>query len=375
MYSFHGVQVFTKGINYAEFFDIASGNLLGFSRVVKEFGLNGSVNPGDIEGGPGNQLIMCIPDTGRLEITARTTDSDLNNMALPIGGNLAGNGIIEVSQPILASGNKLNVTNAVAPYGGSKAIAYVLTSSGDDKATVEAGSGRAYPVSEAGELQGFTAKTGASYCVKYFVRNSSAKELGIPALFQPKVVRAHFAVNMYTNGGNGDAMSSSLYGIRHYYIPRYFFTAGLQDGVGQTEPGSVDLSGKALSFEQYQAEDVCASQSGMGYGFIVDEIVGENSSTAAVDGIYFIGLGEGVNIEGTGTVTLPTMYEVGGALADISDMTQVTYSTPDQTHAKFTDPHSNVITGVTAGSTTATVSVTNSRTGVEYHDAIPVTVT
>ena len=147
-YTFNPDYMFTKGIVYAEFFDPATDNLVGFSKYVTDFGLNGSMNSGDVEGGPGNMLVMSIPDTARLAITAKTADSALNNMAITIGSDLAANGVVETSTVVTATGANLTVNNAVAPLGGSNgAVAYILTSSGSDKATVEQNSGTAYPVS------------------------------------------------------------------------------------------------------------------------------------------------------------------------------------------------------------------------------------
>lgn len=375
MYTFSPEYLFTKGIAYAAFFDPATDNLLGYSQYVTDFGMNGTMNDGDIEGGLGNQLIMCIPDTSRLEITANTADAALNNMALAVGATVGGNGIIETVTGIVASGTSLALANAVAPYGGQNgAVAYVLTSSGNDKAAVEAASGTAYQVVN-GTIQGFTAVSGNTYCVKYFVRNSSAMELTIPALFAPKVVRAHFAVNCYAKSAGGDGLSGSLVKIRHYYFPYYFFTAGLQGSESQTTPGSVNLSGKALTYEEYLASGVCSDGNRQNYGFIVDEIVGgaTENSTAAVDGIYFIGLGDGLTgVVGTGT--LPVKYTVNGVLTDISDMSQVTFTTATDSIAEFADEHSNVITLKSVGNTTATASVTNSVTGVTYTDAVNITV-
>lgn len=376
MYTFKPQYVFTKGICYAEFFDPATDNLVGFSEYVTDFALNGSINDGDIEGGPGNMLIMSIPDTARLSITAKTADVALNNLGLTIGQTLKGNGVIETVIGVVASGTTISVSNAVAPMGGANgAIAYVLTSSGSDKATVEAASGTAYPVAQDGSLTGFEAANGNTYCVKYFISSSSAEELDIPALFDPKVVRAHFAVNCYAKKAGGDAMSGSLYKIRHYYIPYYKFNAPMQDTVGQTTTGTVDVSGRALTYEQALSAGQCQSTGAQMYGFIVDEYVGSNTSTAAVDGIYFIGLGDGVSVVANQTLTLPVKYSVNGVLADISDMSQVTFTSAATATATFTDSHVNVVKGVAQGSTVVTASVTNSRTGVTYTDSIAVTVT
>ena len=375
MASFKPDYVFSKGIGYGEFFDPATDKLVGFSEYITDFGLNGSLNTGDVEGGPGNMLIMCIPDTARLAVTAKTADAMLNNMAMTVGAELHGNGIIETVTGVVASGNTLSLTGAVAPPGGANGpVAYVITSSGADKAAVEAASGTAYPVKD-GVITGFNAVSGNTYCVKYFIQSSSAEQLDIPALFAPKVVRAHFAIYCYAKKAGGDAMASSLYKIRHYYFPYYFFTGGLQDSVGQTSNGSVDLSGNCLTYEDAMSSGHCAATGNQRYGLTVDEVVGGESSTAAVDGIYFIGLGDGVSLAKGATLTLPVKYSVNGALTDISDMAQVTFTSAAAGTAKFDDSHENTVTGVAAGSTVVTATVVNSRTGASYSDSIAVEVT
>ena len=377
MYSFKPQELFTKGIAYFEAFDPATDNLLGFSRLVTDFGLNGTMNDGDVEGGIGNQLIISIPDTSRLAVTAATADSALNNMSLTVGGRLSTNGIIETMTGVTASGTTISIsTNAVAPYGGENgAVAYVLTSSGADKATVEAGSGQAYPVSATGVLEGFTAVSGNTYCVKYFIRNSSADELTIPANFQPKVVRAHFAVNVYSQKGSGDAMTGNLVKIRHYFFPRYQFNQPLQVSENQTTPGTTNLGGRCLSYQEAIEAGLCVTENEANYGFIVDEPIGANSSTVQVQGIYFIGTGEGITVKVGESVAVPVKYDVNGVLTQISDMEQVTFTSAAAATAAWADEHSNTLNGVAAGSTTVTVSVTNSATNTTYTDTINVTVT
>ncbi len=374
MYTFKPQALFTKGIAYAEFFDVNNNNLLGFSPFVTDFGLNGSMNDGDVEGGIGNQLIISLPDTSRLEVTATTADSALNNMALTIGAQLGGNGIIETMTAIVAgAGGTLTIQNAVAPYGADKAICYVLTSTGTDKALVEAGSGQAYEIDPSSGGIDFEGQAGQTYCVKYFVRNSSADELTIPALFQPAVVRAHFAVNVYSQKG-GDAMTGSLVKIRHYYFPRYQFNQPLQVTESQTTPGTTNLSGRCLTYQQALESGVCSDANNAAYGFIVDEYVGSgDSSTSSVQGIYFVGGGV-LNLATGASVTVPVKYDVNGVLTDISDMGQVTFSVTGNV-GTFANAHSNVFTAAnSAGNGSITVTVTNSLTGAVYQDTMPVTV-
>ena len=374
MYTFKPQALFTKGIAYAEFFDVNNNNLLGFSPFVTDFGLNGSMNDGDVEGGIGNQLIISLPDTSRLEVTATTADSALNNMALTIGAQLGGNGIIETMTAIVAGADgTLTIQNAVAPYGADKAICYVLTSTGSDKAAVEAGSGRACEIDSSTGVIDFEGQADQTYCVKYFVRNSSADELTIPALFQPAVVRAHFAVNVYSQKG-GDAMTGSLVKIRHYYFPRYQFNQPLQITESQTTPGTTNLSGRCLTYQQALESGVCSDANNAAYGFIVDEYVGSgDASTSGVQGIYFVGGGV-LNLATGASVTVPVKYDVNGVLTDISDMGQVTFTVTGNV-GTFANSHSNVFTAAnSAGNGSITATVTNSLTGAVYQDTMPVTV-
>ena len=374
-FTFKPEELFSKGIVYAEFFDPATDDLLGYSRYVVDFNPQGSMNNGEVVAGPGAALVMMIPDTCRLNVTATTADSALNNMALAAGATLSGNGVVETTIAITATGASLPLTNAVAPLGGQNgAVAYVLTSTGEDRAAVEAASGIAHAVSE-GVIQNFTAVSGNTYCVKYFYQNSSAMQLTVPSLYAAKVVRAHFAVNCYAKRSGNDVLSSSLVMIRHYVFPYYVFTNPMEDTLGQTTTGTVNLSGTCLSYQEAASEGICNVDTAGIYGYVVDEYVGENSSTAAVDGIYFVGLGSGVSIVKSTSMELPVRYSVNGVLSPISDMGQVTFTAASNV-VSFADEHSNTMTaGSTTGNTTVTVSVTNSRTNATYSDTIPVTVT
>lgn len=375
-YTFSPEEVFSKGIVEAEFFDPATDNLLGYSRYVADFSLQGSMNNGEVAAGPGNGLVMMIPDSARLNVTATTADSALNNTALAVGGAISGNGVVETVIGVTAAGTTIQLNNATSPLGGQNgAVCYVLTSTGNDKAAVEAASGIAHAVDQSGNIEGFTAVSGNTYCVKYFTQNSSAQQLSVPALFSPKVVRAHFAVNCYAKKTGGDVMASSLYKIRHYVFPYYFFTNPMEDTLSQTATGTVNLSGTCLTYQEAISNGTCANTNTAGtYGYIVDEYVGANTSTAAVDGIYFIGLGGGASVAASQTLTLPVQFSVNGVLTPISDMDQVTFASSATGKATIPE-HSNVVTGVASGTANITATVTNSRTGVEYSDTVVITVT
>ena len=371
--SFKKESLFSKGIVQAEFYDIATDNLIGYSAYVSNFGVQGSMNTGEVAAGPGSMLVMCIPDTARLNVTCQTADTDINSLALPVGGTVAGNGVIPTIAGVTAASTTLTLSNAVAPLGGQNgAVCYVLTSTGSDKATVEANSGIAHAVdADTGNVEGFIAVPGNTYCVKFFVTNSSAEMLTIPALFAPKVVRAHFAVNLYAKKTGAAVLESSLVGIRHYWFPFYFFTAALNETASQTETGTVDLSGTCLTYEEALESGNCASVGAQNYGFIVDEMLGANSATSKVDGIYFIGLGSGVTVEKDDSYPLPIKFSVNGVLTNISDMSLVDFVSSNEEIATV---DGNVVTGVAVGTVTVTATVENAATSAEYTDVVTVTI-
>lgn len=371
--SFKKESLFSKGISRAEFFDPATDNLIGFSAYVSNFGVQGSMNTGEVAAGPGSMLVMCIPDTARLNVTAQTADTDINSLALPVGGTITGNGIIDTVQGVTALNTTLVVNNAVTPLGGQNGpVCYVITSSGTDKATVEAASGVAHAIDpDTGVVQDFVAIEGNTYCVRYYIENSSAEMLTVPALFAPKVVRAHFAVNLYAKKTGSDALESSLVGIRHYFFPYYFFTGALNETASQTETGTVDLSGTCLTYEEVLESGNCASVGAQSYGFIVDEMLGANSATSKVDGIYFIGLGAGTTVGVGDSYALPVKFSVNGVLTNISDMSLVEFTVSPEGKVTM---EGNVVTGVEAGNAVVRASVTNSNTGASYSDVIAIIV-
>ena len=372
-FTFKPEEVFSKGIVYAEFFDPATDNLLGYSRYVADFALQGQMNNGEVEAGPGNALVMMIPDSSRLNITATTADSALNNMALAVGGTVTGYGVVETTIPITANSATLSLPNAVAPLGGQNgAVCYVLSSTGSDNATVQAGSGIAHAVNLDGTIADFEAVAENTYCVKYFYQNSSAEKLSIPSLFTAKVVRAHFAVNCYAKKTGSDVLSSSLYKIRHYVFPYYVFTNPMEDTLGQTTTGTVNLSGTCLSYQEAASEGICDVDSAGVYGYVVDEIIGDDDGTSLVDGIYFIGLGGGASIVNGASRTLPLKYSINGSLTNISDMSAVTLASSATAVVTL---EGNVATAASVGTSTVTASVTNASTNTTYTDAVVITVT
>lgn len=371
--SFKKESLFSKGIVSAEFYDIATDDLIGYSAYVSNFGVQGSMNSGEVAAGPGSMLVMCIPDTARLNVTCQTADTDLNSLALPVGGTITGNGVIPTIKGVTADSTTLQVSNAVSPLGGQNgAVCYVVTSTGSDKNTVEAASGVAHAIDNSGNIEDFIAVPGNTYCVRYYTTNSSAEMLTIPALFAPKVVRAHFAVNLYAKKTGAAVLESSLVGIRHYFFPYYFFTAALNETASQTETGTVDLSGTCLTYEEALESGSCASVGAQNYGFIVDEMLGAYSSTSKVDGLYFIGLGAGVSVVNGSSYTLPIKFAVNGVLTNISDMDLVTFTSSNDEIATVDE---NVVTGVALGTVTITAEVENSATGATYTDTVQVTVT
>ena len=130
---------------------------------------------------------------------------------------------------------------------------------------------------------------------------------------------------------------------------------------------------KVLVQQAIDAGVVCTDNNFV-YGWIVDEIVGTDTSTAKVEGIYFIGLGSEFEVVNGQTVTIPVKYAVNGVLTDISDMSKVTFTSGTTATGNFANSHSNVFTASAVGSTVVTCSVTNSANSLVYSDTANVKV-
>lgn len=97
------------------------------------------------------------------------------------------------------------------------------------------------------------------------------------------------------------------------------------------------------------------------------------ASTASITGIKFAGLEEGV-IAFVSNGYVPVKYLVNGMEVDVTDFSDVTFTSTNTAVAYFASAHSNLLICKSKGKTTLMATVTNSATGATYSATVPFTV-
>lgn len=154
--------------------------------------LTSIINLGAINAGPGNPVVIQIPDTPSLTMNLTAADLSLDDRALSAGSNVVYNGVVPVDEVVQADGTTLTVTQTpVYPLGGCDIVGYINNS------------GTSYLIDpNTREIQDFTATAGQTYCVHYYTNNASAKQFGVDTLMNPAVVRGFITIPVYSTEGS-----------------------------------------------------------------------------------------------------------------------------------------------------------------------------
>lgn len=351
---------YVQGISEASFYDVSTGDLLYWTNKVKTGDLQATAENTAIEGGVGNKLLANIQHTTRVSGTIQAADFSLVARGLTMGSTPEYNGVTMWREKITATTATLTVSKTPAPAYGQSA---------DDEAYAcyVGTDGVNYGVNASGEVQGFTAEVGKTYCVQYYTAIASAYSLAIPANFSS--ITAYMVMKTPVYGVNGKGvMNSSLIGVLYEFIPRVQFIGGDAGLNGsQTEASTTDLSYTALAYDDTTDETCteCESDSSV-YGYMVYVPCGD--ITSAVKEINTIG--GGISVAVGATKQLPVIYVMEDGSYVTPDYTSLTYTSAKT--ATATVSADGVVTGVAAGTTTITITVT-SNTALNTTASVTVT--
>ena len=331
--------IYAKGTMSVWCYNPSTGDLDFFSNKVQTNQLTTSVNMGAINAGVGNPVVINLPDTSQVNLALTAADLSLEARALSTGGTLGYNGIVPVMESITASGTALQVTGVPVPaYGMDAPYAYV------DK------DGTAYPVDpDTGLISGFTAVNGNDYCVRYFSRAASAKELTLSTVFAPSVEVVYIQIPCYSAQGS-TANQGSKCGDLYIWIPRMQFSGNAATDGSQTTAATTDISGSALSYDVAVAAGVCEESAMTALAYMVYMPLG--GATVSVEGLAIVG-GE-ITVAASGTVQTPVKYVIDGHLVQ-PDYSDLAYTITNTSIA--TVDANGLITGASAGSTEITVAL------------------
>lgn len=332
---------YTKGIYEANFYNLASRDLMYHDSKLTDANIASSVNTGEILAGLGNAPQIMIFDTAKFSVTLTAQDIALRQYALQTGGSLGYNGITQTCELITAAETTLKVSGTpAAPYGSDQIVCYVN------------GDGTAYKIDPATKIiQGFTADLGAQYSVRYYISKPANEVLDVQALFSPEIVALEIKFPVYQAPVGKAASSGTLCGNLWAIIPRYQFNGEASFNASQTGNVTPSLSGQALAADELTETD-CAASALSSLLYLVWEPV--NADEGIQD---LVVVGGGVSVAVDGKAMVPVKYLMDGGILAQPDFSALTYTSGSGTIASVSE--TGVITGKQAGETDITVKNEN----------------
>lgn len=342
--SLNGKRLFAKGTMYVKMFDPATNNLVYYSPIMATIQLQSTINLGPINAGPGNPVVIQIPDTPSLTLNLTAADFSLEGRALSTGSNVTYNGVVPVDEVVQADGTTLTVSqNPVYPLGGCDIVGYVNND------------GTAYLIDPTTrELQGFTATAGEPYCVHYYTNNASAKQFGVDALMNPAVVRGFIEIPVYSTEGNAlTANNGSRVGSIYITIPRGQLSGDVSTEGSQTTAATTIMNLTALAYnEECEAGIQCGTAASSKLAYMVLELYGNPDQN--VEELAIVGGNDLTVVAGT-PYTIPVKYMMDNGEIVTPDLSNFTY-TPEEGEAFFSVSPAGVITGTSDGTASLTIA-------------------
>lgn len=351
--------LYAKGTMDVKCFDPGTNDLVYFSNKMSTSQLQSTVNLGAVNAGPGNPVVIQIPDTPSLTMNLTAADFSLQGRALAVGGNVTYNGVVPVDEVVEADGAVLKVTQTpAAPLGGCEIVGYV----GND--------GTAYPIDPVTlELQGFAAEAGQKYCVHYYTASAGAQQFSVDTLMNPAVVRALITIPVYaTESRDANPLNGSRVGSLYITIPRMQFNGDVSTEGSQTTPATTVMNGTALSYDEAREAGItCGSSASPKLAYMVLELFGSPDQFAS--GLAVVG-GNEIDVAAGQTAPIPVKYVMDDGSLGAPLMSSLDFASASPETAQVSPQ--GVVTGVAAGSTEVTITT---RSAKKLTTTVKVTVT
>lgn len=355
--------LYAKGTCNVVVRDIQSGDVDYQSNKVQTAQMQTTVDMGAIQAGIGNATAIQIPHNAALNLTLTNADFSMSGRAMSVGSQLAYGGVAPVCEVLTANSTQLTVTRtAAAPYGFMKNICNVV------EAGVTNAPGTAYEIDGSGNVVGFTATVGKSYTVTYFEQNPSAEYFNVGGAFAPAIKHVTVQIAVYSTEGTQSANQGTKVGDLYIIIPRMQFGGKADIDGSQTANAPTDLSGTALTYDEASAVGVCTDCAIPGLAQIM--YVPSAGTTASVQGMAIVG--GGFSIANGSSAILPIKWVMPNGSLVQPDYTAMTYSIPTQGQSYATIDTNGLVTALSPGDTTVTVTLTDNPE-ISYTGSLTVT--
>lgn len=259
-YATNRIPIYAKGTMDVWLFNPNTFDLEFYSSKVQTNNLTTDTNMGEINGSLRNPVLLSLPDSADLSLEITMATSSLDTRKISVGGEMTYNGVYPVLETIRATGSQLTVGQTpVAPYGTNTAYAFINKD------------GTAYTINpDTKTVNGFTATAGKTYCVRYFTRAASARQLKIGSAFNPDIEVCMIRIPLYTTELGDASTRGTRWGDRYIWIPRLQARGQIDVNGSQTEADAETLSFRALPYEEALAEGVCLDESSFAIAYMVD---------------------------------------------------------------------------------------------------------
>ena len=295
------------------------------------------VSAEDVRGGRGNQLLGKYYHTSTFDVKLTDVTFNLDYLALQTGSDITtGSDLFQIETKTVSS-NTLTVSKAP-----TYAYGWISVPGTNDWTKVAFNTGTS--------VLPYIAADGTSMCVKYIAYDLNTEEIKISANMIPSEVRLVMIASTYKAGKAQTLTSSSKIGSVEIDVPRFQFSGSMEIGMTANGVANSSLEGSAMSNEDTD----CTSETGY-YATIKEKIDGYNVLSDVI--LMAIDGGDSISVTTGATKTLVVygIRKVGTKMFTIpSD--QLGYVSG--TTAKATISTAGVITGVTAGTSLITVTLT-----------------
>ena len=231
--------------------------------AVGNTGITMDLSNEEVRGGPGNLLYGKYFHDSSMNIEIEDVMFNLNYIAASLGVDIEQGGLsvyesAKAGEQIKTDG-QITLANQAVAFEGSIIGWYKKPSDASWSVGTISGGVMTIP----------GAKTGESYCVKYFYQNPDAKMITIKAQYVPKVLHIVLLNDLYSGDVANVASSSSKYGRLITDVPQYQLDGSQDIAWSATSTATISLSGSALAYESGESceEDPV-------YGTMTQEIFG-----------------------------------------------------------------------------------------------------
>ena len=371
--SFTDQNIYLQGTCKAMCLDPKTGNVDYYSDKFSTANVTTSNNENIIRSGLGNGIATIIPTDCDVSVDFASDAFSLWAKSANVGAKLSFGAPVLTCTTATATGNtlKADITKGT-PVAGIARTAIECYVQEVGAAAPVATTGAAYQISPTdGTISGFTAVSGKSYKVFYYISTARAQMAAIPSQFNPRVEYFTAQIAGYRNV-NAANNSGTRAGWLYVIIPLLKF-GGANGGIdgSQTAHDTTHLVGRALTPEDAVVTDSCEDCGGTGSS-VAYYVWVEDDASANIDGLVLIG----------GVVSVPKGGKAKAnfllAMADGSLMTpDPAFMSYDLTTAPtgVTVDNSGVLTATASATGDGELTGTYTDGGTTFTLAVNVTVT